>query len=156
MAIAYAGFIPFVSQRKKGEGLEPEDMSRKCMIYWERKRLYRFGFICIVMQAPFLGSEKNISFYLDTKCSLYFCLDNDKAFRLYFLDFQVNSFLLLDICSLLVYARRSLTNYPRSKTKTCHWSFHVRRDYARLHHRTESKNFFCFYCSCEAKNCLAR
>ena len=45
-------------REKKGEGLEPEDMSRKCMIYWERKRLYRFGFICIVMQAPFLGSEK--------------------------------------------------------------------------------------------------
>ena len=44
--------------------------------------------------SPFLGSEKKHILYLDMKCSLCFCLDNDKAFRLYFLDFQVNSFLL--------------------------------------------------------------
>ena len=46
VAIAYMCWLYSFCQscREKEEGLEPQDMSRKCMIYWERKRLYRFGF----------------------------------------------------------------------------------------------------------------
>ena len=43
-------FLLLVIQREK-RGLEPEDMSQKCMIYWERKR-YRFGFIVMQPRPP--------------------------------------------------------------------------------------------------------
>ena len=40
-----------------GEGLEPQDMSRKCMIYWKKKR-YRFGFIVMQPRKEKFGLEK--------------------------------------------------------------------------------------------------
>ena len=56
-------FLLLVIEAETSEGLEPEDMSRKCMIYWEKKR-YRFGFIVMQPRKRRVGLENptNLNF----------------------------------------------------------------------------------------------